>query len=237
MKDGDRYRTTYAGEKVYEALATGTFTERVPDCEGETEHDCPLCSATMSARYADGHLSMTCPTHGDIVLVTLPPQAAAGRDLSELVRLADLEGRQMHRHLADGVCPRCWADLSEVTYTREVPENWTGEAGRDPPDENDRGMLVRFDCTNCGTSVGSSVELLLAMTAEAVAFFADHGVDALDRNLLALPGLVEDGTSRLRRDDGEVVGVTVSVTADGETLTARFDERGRVESTERVPAE
>ena len=238
VKDGESYRTTYAGEKVYEALATGTFTERVDERSGPAGHDCPLCGTAMEARYADGSLSMSCPTHDEVVRVTLPPRAAAGRDLSGLVRLADLEARRTHNHLTEGVCPRCWATLSEPSYTAEVPDTWAAADEDDDGSESSPGVLVRFDCENCGTSLGSSTELFLSMTADGVAFFADHGVDALERGVLSLPSEFDHSESRLRRDEsGEVVGATVAATLDGETLTAELDERAGLVCASRGPAD
>jgi DNA-binding transcriptional ArsR family regulator len=238
VKDGESYRTTYAGEKVYEALATGTFTERVDERSGPAGHDCPLCGAAMEARYADGSLSMSCPTHDEVVRVTLPPRAAAGRDLSGLVRLADLEARRTHNHLTEGVCPRCWATLSEPIYTAELPDTWAAADEDDAGSESSPGVLVRFDCENCGTSLGSSTELFLSMTADGVAFFADHGVDALERGVLSLPSEFDHSESRLRRDEsGEVVGATVAATLDGETLTAELDERAGLVCASRGPAD
>jgi DNA-binding transcriptional ArsR family regulator len=238
VKDGESYRTTYAGEKVYEALATGTFTERVDERSGPAGHDCPLCGAAMEARYADGSLSMSCPTHGEVVRVTLPPRAAAGRDLSGLVRLADLEARRTHNHLTEGVCPRCWATLSEPIYTAELPDTWAAADEDDAGSESSPGVLVRFDCENCGTSLGSSTELFLSMTADGVAFFADHGVDALERGVLSLPSEFDHSESRLRRDEnGEVTGATVAATLNGETLTAELDERAGLVCASRGPAD
>lgn len=241
VKDGESYRTTYAGEKVYEALATGTFTERVDERSGPAGHDCPICGAAMDARYADGSLSMSCPRHDEVVRVTLPPRAAAGRDLSALVRLADLEARRTHNHLTEGVCPRCWATLSEPVYTADVPDAWADtddESAADDGRESDTGVLVRFDCENCGSSLGSSTELFLSMTADGVAFFADHGVDALERGVLSLPSEFDHSESRLRRDEnGEITGVTVAATLDGETLTGELDDRARLVSASREPAD
>lgn len=238
VKDGESYRTTYAGEKVYEALATGTFTERVDERSGPVDHDCPLCGAAMEARYADGSLSMSCPTHDEVVRVTLPPRAAAGRDLSGLVRLADLEARRMHNHLTEGVCPRCWATLSEPIYTAEVPATWAAADEDGDGSESNSAVMVRFDCENCGTSLGSSTELFLSMTADGVAFFADHGVDALEREVLSLPSEFDHSESRLRRDEsGEVTGVTVAVSLDGETLTAELDERAGLVCASRGPTD
>ncbi|SDL98262.1 Helix-turn-helix domain-containing protein [Halogranum gelatinilyticum] len=218
------YRLTEAGHAVVAAILAGTYTRRESVGPTELDSDCPLCDAGVSGRYADGVLRVACADGHPLFVWSLPPNAATGRSIPELVAVARLNLSHTVELLLAGACPGCWG-----TATTRL----TGLG--DESEEVSPGF--RATCDTCGLRVVGPVGFCLLTQPDVVGFSHHHGVAPSERYLWELPVVQRDAATELAGDGSEEppgatdARVRVAVTLGGETLRVDLDETARVVST------
>jgi hypothetical protein len=247
VKDADEYKLTYAGMQIAGAITAGTYTERSPGRQTELDVDCMVCGEALTARYIYEYCVVSCPNHGDMGGLTLPPGAAADRTLESLVDLVARESRRSVEKAKQGVCPHCWGEMDAAVPAPEVmPDPQTGEEiesweraleARFADDESAEdletdpaALMVQFDCDDCGMTLWWPVMLCLLDHPAVIGFCYEHGLDVRGTALPALPFMYFDAVSVESTDP---LRVAVDLAFDDETLTAWVDDTATVVDHER----
>ncbi len=204
------YRLTRAGSRVVAAILAGTYTESVSMGPLELDSDCPLCGGPAVARCEDAVCLVSCPEDHRLFQWTVPPNAAAGATLPEVVDLAQLLAFQAIERALSGVCPRCYADV-EPTVAAD---------GATQP-------VFRSTCDTCGARVVGPVAFPLLVDPAVAAFCRRHGLTLREDHVWEFP-FVGDGSGFTLVDE-DPVRVECTVSLGDETLTATVDGSGRVE--------
>ena len=214
------YRLTEAGHAVVAAILAGIYTRRESVGPTELDSDCPLCGAGVSGRYADGVLRVACADGHPLFVWSLPPNAATGRSIPELVAVARLHLSHTVELLLAGACPGCWG---------RTTARLTG-LGDDGP------LGFRATCDTCGLRVVGPVGFCLLAQPDVVGFCHRHGVAPGERYLWELPFVRRDAATELVGDGPAerpepATRVRVTVALGDETLRVDLDETAHVVST------
>lgn len=154
------YRLTYAGAEVVNAIVAGTYTGRESRGPTELESDCPFCGTPAIASYDDGVLAVACEDDHPLFYWSLPPNAAEGSSLEELIDLATTLAYQSYELVVDGVCSECYSSVEPSITRRDGSEDETSRAGdgHAEPDADEGanrvGQPFRFTarCDACGSA-------------------------------------------------------------------------------------
>lgn len=209
----DGYRLGYAGKKLHEALLGVDGGADPGPMSSETDHDCPICGAAVTATYRDEELRYECPDH-EVVTVPVPPAAAAKSDVERLDRLVDVRPRRRLEMAREGCCWNCWGEVhAEYPVEPPEPDAFTGDVP----------SLVHFGCEDCGTEFGVLLSQCLSVDPAVVSFCYDAGVD-----LSTVPFVAVESVLSVDAVETADEGVRATVRADDETETFRLDEAARV---------
>ncbi|WP_218148971.1 DUF7351 domain-containing protein [Halogranum rubrum] len=219
------YRLTEAGHAAVAAMVAGTYTRDVTLGPTPLDSDCPLCAADVVARYAEGVLSVTCRRDHPLFVWSLPPNAAADAELTELVDVARLHLSHVVELLLAGSCPSCWS--AATTRIEGL---------------GDETASLRFTatCDTCGARVVGPVGFAVLGHAAVDAFYHRHGTAPRDRWLWELSfvhphAAVELTDVAARGDETErgdgLARVELTVELADETLVVSLDETAHVVST------
>lgn len=214
------YTLTYAGARVVDAIVAGTFTRREHLGPVELEEPCRRCGDPVRAVYDDGLLTVDCARDHVLFVWSLPPRAAAGAELEELVDLATTLAAQSFELVLEGTCSECFSAVQPDLATSD--DESTG-----------RDVRQAVDCAACGASWDVPVGFVLQThpTVREVCWRHDRPVGetawwehdlcsettTIDRN--------DDGTplARLRTDLGAAT-LRATVHEDGTVTEVRVDD-------------
>ncbi|WP_225741300.1 DUF7351 domain-containing protein [Halorussus halophilus] len=214
-KTEEGYELTHAGMEVVTAILTGTYTERVSRGPTELDSDCFVCGEPALASYEDSVCHVTCANDHALFQWSVPPNAAEGATLTEIVELGELLAFQAIELALEGTCPNCYGPIETEVLLRE----------------DDPRPGFRAECDTCGGQVVGPVGFCLLVDPEVAAFCRRHGRTLRDRHVWELP-FVQDG-STVSVLDSDPVRVEVGVAFDAETLHVTVDETGAVVATEK----
>ncbi|WP_459193317.1 winged helix-turn-helix domain-containing protein [Halosimplex sp. J119] len=204
------YRLTHAGLEIVAAILAGTYTDRGSRGPEPLDSDCSLCDARAVAVYEDGYCAVSCENDHALFNWSVPPAAAAGASLPEIVSRAELFARQAIERTLAGICPECSASVDPAVVD---------------PDETPTPRL-RVRCDTCGAPLAGPVGFCLLVDPAVEAFYRRH-----DRPLADLfvwePAFVAD-ESTVSVAETDPLQVEISVTLDDETLEVSVDDGGRV---------
>jgi DNA-binding transcriptional ArsR family regulator len=213
--DGE-YELTYAGREVVGAILAGTPD---PDLELAPEplaDDCPLCDAAMTAWYDNGDVVVECENEHTPLQTTVPPAAASGRSVPELLEVAARVTFGKMEHLTADVCFECFGHLDR----RVEPFG----------DEIDLEYAFKTVCERCGMMTTSALAATILRHPAFVALCHEHGIAVRDCLPWQIPGFVDGDTERVSEDPDRY---RVRVEIEGDEMTFRLDDSGRVLETER----
>jgi DNA-binding transcriptional ArsR family regulator len=225
VKDGDEYKLTYAGMEVAGAVISGTYTDKSEPRRETSDVDC-FCGEPLTVEYEREFFAMECPDHGTIFGTTLPPGAAQGRSVEEIVSLATLDARQEVERARAECCPHCWGPMSTALPAQEVVDPDTGETLAVPDDE----VYVRFDCGRCGMQFWLPPGACVLSDPAVVSFLHENGVVVDELSYPELPFVSPEAATVISEDP---VRVRVDVEADERALQVWIDEGIRIVETER----
>ncbi|WP_330631002.1 winged helix-turn-helix domain-containing protein [Halocatena halophila] len=214
------YDLRTAGERVVQAVLSGSFNEH-PYVEPFALSDpCTNCGTPLSVRYEDEQLAIDCEDcgrgHGTY---TFPPGGLTDRSRSELLRAFDQRVRHRHCLAADGVCPVCSGRME----TTIVPE---GDCCLGV------GLRAEHSCANCNHELCSAIGLRLLDQSDVVSFYADHGIDCSSTPYWRFDWCVSDDCTTVLQTDPWRIEVALS--ADEQTLLVELDGSLAVQHTERI---
>lgn len=205
------YELTLAGQQLVGALVAGTYTADATLDPLEVDDPCPSCGESpLVVTYADDHAVLTCPTceqwRNEF---SFPPGTLDQYDPDELPTAFDRWMHVLFHRITAGFCANCAGRLSG-----------TVEPEREPP-------AVRWTCERCGDEARASAAMPVLYHPLAQGFLYDHGLDPTSTPSWRFPGRDEVAI------DADEAGATVTITVDGDTLTAELGADGRVTSVER----
>lgn len=189
-KADDGYALRAAGERVIEAVRSGSVTnpENVPPTA--IDHTCPFCEETVLASYYDENLMLLCPgcpgryelsdlpglefspeEYGYLGRLPLPPAGVQDRSLEEAWRTAWIWANLEFISMSAGVCPRCCGSPGyEVVVCDTHPEDGFCE------DCGSRFAVIGLaTCETCKYEVGGQFSLFLMDSCELLAFLTSNG--------------------------------------------------------------
>lgn len=199
-KTDDGYELRQAGRRVVGTVLSGAVTEDPVVEPTLIDEPCPICDApSLVAFYQErldhyctecaGYYGATTPLHakasgdgdsgetreyGYIGSVPFPPAGLQGRTPEEVFQAACAWFMLELFAVANRVCPRCSAPLSESLSVCESHESTEGVC-----DEcNSRhAVLVNFHCTNCLYEQSGAFGLALMATSDVLRFLLASGIN------------------------------------------------------------
>ncbi len=224
VKEGsDGYDLRYPGVLVYEAIKSGSLTDRSTVQPFEIEATCTVCGNNLETSYRNQLLTVHCPTcEQDVQKSHVPPGALADRTVEHLLHAAGQFTVRDCVVIREGVCPNCAGRLRHDI----IPEEDREGIAADLP-----GVPVLHRCRACGYFVHTSIGFTLMTLPVVIAFFDDHGIDLLGGDLHFREFPVDPDSEEIRsRDPWEVA---VEIELDGEVLAVVVDGSMDVLSAER----
>ncbi|SEW00070.1 DUF7351 domain-containing protein [Halobacterium jilantaiense] len=201
-RDGG-YVPTAVGLKAIGSIEAGTYTDDTESRTGVVDHDCPSCGAPLEATYEDQVVTVQCPDHETFVQTSVPPAAAEGSSIADLVSFVVGDMQRDLEALADGTCPVCSGRVERVDHER-----------------TDAGLLtVHLACQNCWVATELPVGVAALRHPAVVSLYHDHGVDIRDRFVTDLGFVGSSEPAELVSDEPFEAEVVVSVGGDSVVLT------------------
>ncbi|WP_435361184.1 winged helix-turn-helix domain-containing protein [Haloarchaeobius sp. DFWS5] len=213
------YELNYAGRQVAAAILAGTLDEAEALDPVSLDDPCPICDVPMAVEYESGQLTVTCECAHRLFQTPVPPAAAVGRTVTELLDFAlDLTHGRLMLHTRE-VCPECYATI---------------ENGVSMLTFNDSEFYALVStCGRCGMQSTSSLGISLLHDPDLATFYRDHGIDVRDAHPWLL-GIVQAPAEEIASDPPRY---RIACTVDGETFEATLDDAGQVLETRRTDAE
>jgi hypothetical protein len=204
----DGYRLTLAGRQLAGAIVAGTYTADATVSPVEVADPCPVCGASpLVVTYADDRATLSCPACEEWSnSFSFPPGALDQYEPDELPAAFDRWMRALFQRIDAGFCTNC----AGAVAGRLAVET-------DPP-------AVRWSCEHCGDEARTSAALPVFYHPLTQAFLHEHGVDVSTTPSWRVAPL-RDVTFEPHADGD---GVTVTVTVDGDALSAVVGPDGRV---------
>lgn len=187
------YRLAQAGERIVEAVLSGAITEAPSIDRTRIDRNCPYCGHPVELSYAQDRVSAYCtecagvysgskgsegsPDEGPSGLLghlPFPPAGVQGRSVQAIERAAWTWGVRDMIALANGVCPRCAANL------QQTPE-WCSDHGDSdglcPTCRSRHAVQLRSRCENCLFDHEGAFVLKFMTNTAFLSFVTDHGLN------------------------------------------------------------
>jgi DNA-binding transcriptional ArsR family regulator len=228
-KHGDEYVLRSSGLEIADAILTGRYGQEGDSRTATVKYVCPECSNQLEAFYGNGRFALFCDDHGYRIGTTLPPAAADGRSMGDLVDIAIRDMQQDMEQATEGVCFHCWGEMCiRLQQERPVEHPATGETYELDEEENAAAVVAVLGCERCETvawlapdicvtrhpanvamryEAGIDAATLLQLSPE---FEVDRSVDVLSQNPLRVELTYEEGGSWVQfvlEEDGQVHAV------------------------------
>lgn len=226
-EDDGEYRLLYPGVLLYEAMQSGSLTDRLRVEPFALGRDCSDCGAGLEGSYRDSLFEVSCPECGrQEMKYTLPPGALRTDDPEQVARAAHVYARRDVMAVFEGVCPVCGGAVGHEI----VPEGeGTSKLERGVP-----GPAAVHGCVDCSKFFTTSVAMPLVYHPAVVSFFHDHGTNVLSAPPWEL-GFRDEEVTTLESTDP--VRARVELEAGDEALTLTVDGDLSVVETVRTPVE
>ncbi|EMA53426.1 MULTISPECIES: winged helix-turn-helix domain-containing protein [Halococcus] len=218
--DGE-YVLRNAGFYLAGAIRAGTYTERIEPRRTETDQECPEHEAAIEAVYEDGFFRLECPEHGMISANALPPGAALGRTMDDLLALADRDTRRMVEKIREGSCPHCWGPMETTVPSTPSPRLAEGETTE--------VLFARFSCARCGMDAWSPVSIAVLDHPAVVSFYHEHGIDIRKRSTLEI-SFQDSSTGTVLTEDP--IRIAIEFELSGDVLRLVLDDELAVVDTD-----
>jgi hypothetical protein len=226
-EDDGAYRLLYPGVLLYEAMQSGSLTDRLRVDPFGTGRDCPDCGAEQTASYRDSLFEVSCPDcERQEMKYTLPPGALSADDPEQVIQSAHVYARRDVMAVFEGVCPVCAGSVGQEIVP---PGEEESDLERGVP-----GPAVVHRCGECGKFFTTTVAMPLVYHPTVIGFFDDHGTNVLSAPPWEL-GIRESDLVSLASSDP--LRIHVEFEAGGERLLVTVDGDLTVLETEREPVE
>lgn len=195
-KTDDGYTLGQAGERVVEAVLSGTVTAAPVMEATPVDEDCHHCGGTVEVSYRQEQVDVYCTectgTYGDthatdgIVVpedygwlggMPLPPAGLEDRTADDVLEAAFTLGQTEFIAASKGICPRCSArtDRSiDACTDHETDDSICSTCGRR------RSVVFGSTCTNCNYATGGGVLQALFADTEFLTFVTNHDLNPVN---------------------------------------------------------
>lgn len=239
-KTEDGYELGQVGNRIAQAVLSGSVTEAPLLERTEVDHRCEYCGAETEISYTKGVLGLYCREcpgnttddvpkeyRGYLRGQSFPPAGLQGRTATEVHRTAFVWGNLQRLSLASKICPVCSAPLEtemEVCDNHDPEGNLCETCGRR------RLVSVTSRCTNCIIEGGGPLRTFLLTNTEVLAFLTTHGLNPLAPSTEPWAVLETRDEEILSREPFEV---RVTFAIDDDTITVTVDDDLSVVDTTR----
>ncbi|KPN30488.1 hypothetical protein SY89_01223 [Halolamina pelagica] len=238
-KTEEGYRLRQAGERVVEAVLSGTVTETPVMEPTPVDEDCHYCGAPVEVRYRQEQVDVFCPEcsgaydaghapaeaeippgYGWLGGMPLPPAGLDGRDADEVLRAAFSLGQTEFVTASTGICPRCSA---RTERTVEACDDHGADGGVCSDCGRRRSVVFGSACTNCNYEAAGGVLMALFAETEFLAFMTNHGLNPMNPDsVTAYLNAISNYETVVRSHSP--LEVEIRLTVDGDTFTRTIDE-------------
>lgn len=234
------YQLRPAGEKVTRAVI-GSAEPEVNDIDDASlDVDCVRCGAATRISYRNGRLLQRCTEcggnfaesealpPGTLYIWRLEPAGLAGRTPEEVYRAASIGMFHDAFAIIDDVCPECSGRLETDVQFCEHHE--PADDGVCPVCGHADEILIQKQCAVCKFTGAAAPTDLVTHHPAVVAFYHDHGINVqYDLGFDEITRLIElEGHHEQTIEATDPLRVRVTVRYDGDDVSLRFDEAGRV---------
>jgi DNA-binding transcriptional ArsR family regulator len=224
--EDEEYKLTPAGRAVVNSILAGAYAPPEVDRTAATDLACIVCDGPLTAGYDDGVVDLACDEHGKIFTYPMPPGVQRGRDMPDVLELANLAVFHHVELGLRGACADCWGAITATTPAT-LPEDAD-------PSEDDEYVYTEFECDRCKASFYLPTSICALVDASVVAFYDDHGVDLRRELLVDVDLAAPDAASVV---DEDPVRVRATATVDDERLAVTFDGDSQVVAVDRTPVD
>jgi hypothetical protein len=215
------YKLRPPGISVYQAIISGAYTDEADIEPTRVEGEfCDECEAAGKAWYEDSHFHLGCAECGKLIIHYPLPPGSFDRENPESMVDAGSAWFLRDQITADrGVCPYC---AGAVHKRLSGDDSKMGVLG-----ERKYVGVVSYACDRCSWELYCNPPFAMSTAPEVIGFFADRGIDILDRHPWATYPNAEENV--LSKDPWRV---EIRYHADGDELRLVIDENAAiVEST------
>lgn len=191
--DGE-YRLREPGSIVVESVLSGVVTDASVLEPTRLDAGCPYCGNTVEVSFTDERVMVRCTScpgtytdgrtdarfleshpYGTIAIFRLPPAGLDERSPLEVLEAALARTHLELLELAEGICPRCAADIS---FELQVCNEHTGIDHFCDVCRRRRAIYVDYQCENCiRVEENIPAGLHLMYVPELMSFLSDHAIN------------------------------------------------------------
>lgn len=243
------YTLQRAGQRVVEAVLSGSITHD-PVMEPTTiDERCPYCDAPTMVAYQQerveqyctdctGHYGLAATTdksfasvdYGFLGAYPLPPAGLLGRGAADVQQAASTWGSLKYLAVASRVCPSCSAALDESIRVCEAHNPTNGACGLCL---NRHAVQITLRCPNCSREFAGAFVLGILANIDMLTFLTTHGINPISPgSQTAYEGVVMDYGEEILSTDPFKARFTFTIDDDTLELTVN-DELNVVEISER----
>jgi DNA-binding transcriptional ArsR family regulator len=225
------YCLTHAGAEMVAAILAGRYVEHERTGPTALDSVCSLCGAGAVGTYADGRIEVECEDGHRLLGWPLPPNATTDATVDDLVRLAT----SLVVHAVDlalqGVCSRCYGQVS-VRLTSADSAETEVETETEAKAETTEMPGFRARCESCSGSLVGPAWFALLVHPDVEAFYHDHGLPVRATPLWELDHITVDVGAAATDPENRQLAVSLG----DEVLYATLSPTGSVLDTRVEPA-
>ncbi|MFC7212686.1 hypothetical protein ACFQO4_01150 [Saliphagus sp. GCM10025334] len=208
-QDEDGYRLSFAGEQVYGAILSGSYTANASIPPFEFDGPCPMCSHSgLIAEYGNETALLYCrECEAWRNEFSFPPGTLGQFARQELPFAFDRWMRATVMKFLQGFCENCGGRVDAALERASSA--------------NSRPVRAVFECERCDDELRASPALPVLYHPVTISFFEQHGVNVLHDPSWRYYDEDDDMAIEMINDDPS--SVRVSVTLDEMELVATVD--------------
>ncbi|WP_137285454.1 winged helix-turn-helix domain-containing protein [Halorussus salinisoli] len=192
-KTDDGYALRPAGNRVVEAVLSGTVTDNPALDSRQTDHHCPYCGSPIEVHFHQNRLHRYCTacpgTYGQTALPgvsidpedrgylgkkNLPPAGVTDRTPEAVVEAATIWNHLLLLKPANGLCPRCSASLESSV---SICSNHDTTDGLCDECSYRHGIKIEHCCPKCIFTAGGFFADFLLTNFDFVAFLVAQDIN------------------------------------------------------------
>jgi hypothetical protein len=234
----DGYRLSGAGKEIARTVIAVSGPEYV-EYQAEFEHDCPVCTAPLTAEYEDQWLRISCTgcnglfgdkaPDGAIFFTNYPAAGLIDRSPNEAFETGFYRCMLDITYMMRDVCREC---AGSITSSISVCDDHQTQ-GNDPCNTCGTRFTAwgELRCETCGFAKRLPVEAFFMGLTPVIGFLNDLGIDILSPAFDVVVDLLQN-RFRISVDEGPF-RVTAAIEGKEETLRVSLDEDMNVTDVER----
>ncbi len=228
------YVLSQTGQRVVEAILSGTVTDAPVVEPTEIDQECHFCGGTVAISYQQEQVDIHCTEcdgrlgeslesstldlpadFGWLGALPLPPAGVRDRDPEEVLLAATTLGQSEYVAASQGVCPRCSATVSREL--RACPDHHADD-GICSTCGHRREVLFSARCRVCNFATGGGPVMALFSDADFLSHLLAHGINPVaPDSTMELYGALHNYDVEI--DGPDATRVTITHTLGDDTFT------------------